>query len=178
MHNLSLAESVLAMFVSRELAASIVGDLSEDAREMGSSGFWFGVLSTTFALFAQQIWECRYRISLLTICGLVLTQIALSGVIPYTLISWTGLNGHRPLLLAADLLDLFAAPLIIASLSVRVGRVSEMTTCLVLATGAFLLSIAFGSGGALATHFMQGNLIAGVSFTLCGVLARRRAVWN
>jgi hypothetical protein len=53
-----LAEWLLSLFATRDVAASIVGDLIEESREHGSWWFWPHAIRTTMAFCGREI-ACR-----------------------------------------------------------------------------------------------------------------------
>jgi len=70
MHNISLAEWILALVTSRDRAASTAGDLAEEAATHGAAWFWSGVLRTAASLLWRQVAESAARIAGLAILGL------------------------------------------------------------------------------------------------------------
>jgi hypothetical protein len=82
MPDLNLAEAILSLFTPPDTAACIAGDFAEEFAPQGPVRFWTHVLGTAFALFRQQIIRRPYRVSTLVLAGFVLTQIAVSGIIP------------------------------------------------------------------------------------------------
>ena len=85
MPNLSRAESMLSLFTTPDHASNIAGDLAEEFNPQGSFRFWHHVFGTAFALFLQQMKPQFLRNIMMVSACLILTEIALSGVIPSTL---------------------------------------------------------------------------------------------
>jgi hypothetical protein len=55
MSNTSLAESILSRFTTPDRAASIIGDLTDNAASSNVVWFWWSVLQTAFWLFGQSL---------------------------------------------------------------------------------------------------------------------------
>ncbi len=55
MHNINIAEWILALVTTRDRAASTVGDLAEGAATRGAVWFWSGVLRTAASLLWRDI---------------------------------------------------------------------------------------------------------------------------
>ncbi len=70
MHNISLAEWILALVTSQERAASTAGDLAEEAGARGAAWFWSGVLRTAASLLWREVADNPVRVTCLAILGL------------------------------------------------------------------------------------------------------------
>ncbi len=92
MNSGSFAEAVLALFTPPDRAASIVGDLSEQAR--GGAWFWLQVARTATAMYCQDLREAPLRISALvafttaTFLGFRVAQLV-GGIVIYVPLEWT-----------------------------------------------------------------------------------------
>jgi hypothetical protein len=181
MPDLAIAEAILSLFTPREVAATIAGDLAEEFSSRSLSRFWPAVLGAAFALCLQQIRRRPYRLLALVSVGLVLTQIAVSGLIPMTLLMALGRQHGLPaqaiLSVALNLIGSVGGPLLIGWALARFSPGREMTTCgaiaLVVASVAFAVGL-FGHQTAVTTHFLQGNLVAALLFASYGALKRLR----
>ena len=129
MPDLNLAEAILSLFTPPDTAACIAGDFAGEFAPQGPVRFWTHVLGTAFALFRQQIIRRPYRVSTLVLAGFVLTQIAVSGIIPSTLsmdLGWHPLApGQKFLAKVLSLLDSIVEPLLIGLAIARFSRGSE-----------------------------------------------------
>jgi hypothetical protein len=70
MHNIHIAEWILALVTSRDHAASIAGDLMEEAAARGVAWFWSSVLRTAAALLWRDVAENPARVTGLAFLGL------------------------------------------------------------------------------------------------------------
>lgn len=70
MHNISLAEWILALVTSRDRAASTAGDLAEEAATHGAAWFWSGVIRTAASLLWREVADNPARVAGLAILGL------------------------------------------------------------------------------------------------------------
>ncbi len=70
MHNVNIAEWILALVTTRDRAASTVGDLAEVAATRGVVWFWSGVLRTAASLLWRDVAERPARITGLAFFGL------------------------------------------------------------------------------------------------------------
>ena len=70
MHNVNIAEWILALVTTRDRAASTVGDLAEGAATRGAVWFWSGVLRTAASLLWRDIVEQSARFTGLALIGL------------------------------------------------------------------------------------------------------------
>jgi hypothetical protein len=70
MSRASAAESLLALFTTRDLATSIVGDLTEECR--GGVWFWAQILGTALALCFKSIFAAPLRSLWLSLVGLLI----------------------------------------------------------------------------------------------------------
>ena len=62
MNTASIAEWVLSRFTTPGRAASIVGDLTENADSRGGVWFWFSVIRTALSLFCQRPSTIRFEL--------------------------------------------------------------------------------------------------------------------
>jgi hypothetical protein len=76
MRNVHLAEWLLALVVSRENAASVAGDLLEEARTRGTVWFWFSLAGTVCSLLRRDLADNPIRMLRLAALGFVV-QLAL-----------------------------------------------------------------------------------------------------
>jgi len=76
MRNVHLAEWLLALVVSRENAASMAGDLLEEARTRGAAWFWFSLAGTVCSLLWRDVADNSMRMLRLAMLGFVV-QLAL-----------------------------------------------------------------------------------------------------
>jgi hypothetical protein len=79
MHNVNIAEWILALITTRDRAASTVGDLTEGAATRGSVWFWSCIVRTASSLLWRDIAAHYARLAGLAILGLV-AYIAISFV--------------------------------------------------------------------------------------------------
>jgi hypothetical protein len=100
MHNVHIAEWILALVTTRDRAASIVGDLTEAAATRGTAWFWSGVLRTAASLLWRDIAENPGRVAGLAFLGLTvyigidLLFAGLSGVVFFLAAMTTGYSLH------------------------------------------------------------------------------------
>jgi hypothetical protein len=84
MRSIHIAERILGLVTSRDRAASIAGDLAEEAATRGARWFWSGVTHTAASLVWRNLAESPARMTGLAFLGLAL-EIALS-LLPIALI--------------------------------------------------------------------------------------------
>jgi hypothetical protein len=70
MSSTSAAEALLALFASRDVATSIVGDLTEESR--GRAWFWTQILGTALALCFKNVTAAPLRALWLALVGLLI----------------------------------------------------------------------------------------------------------
>lgn len=91
MRDSELAERLLSLVITRDRAASIVGDLLEDRRRQGSIAFWMGVVRTSIAFIWRDISSAPARYAALLVAAYLVSIVLymLFFVLPQYLI-------HRP----------------------------------------------------------------------------------
>jgi hypothetical protein len=81
-----IAELLLSLFISRERAASTVGDLIENTEERGAWSFWSGISRTVLSLFWGSFASEPYVIAGIGFRGLLLNfSLHLASVICFAI---------------------------------------------------------------------------------------------
>lgn len=155
MHNIQIAESILALVTTQDRAASTVGDLTEAAAARGMVWFWSGVLRTAASLLWRELAEHSARLTGLAFLGLGvyiaidLLFAGLSGVAFFLWASAAGLSFGWKLWFAAPVL---ISSLVIGRLLARWAPGRELAACVVYAILASIYNLvpALGDNGAIS----------------------------
>ena len=150
MPNLTRVESILSLFTTPDHASNIAGDLAEEFRPKGSFQFWRHVLGTATALFLQHLKQQPIRNFMMVSACLVLTEIALSGIIPSTLfpVLPPGNTRHQhPVLFAVTLeTSKLLMLLLIARAAARINPSNQLAGSANLGITTALVSILLPAG--------------------------------
>src|SRR6516162_9990468 len=145
MRNVHLAEWLLSLAVSREGAASMVGDLLEEARTRGTVWFWFSLAGTVCSLIWRDVAGDPMRMLSLALLGFVV-QLAL--LIAAILVFGLGAFVVAIAAMAVGLVDLQHPP-------------AWLPPTNALAVGPYVVAgTIFGFAAALLSQFQVGRVLA------------------
>lgn len=177
MHNISLAEWILALVTSRDRAASTAGDLAEEAEGRGAAWFWSGVLRTAASLLWRQVADNPARIAGLAILGVavyVVLGLLFAGLSGFAFFAVAYQSGHAPQLDSMAWQIFFLAPMLLIALAT--GRMlarwapgREAAVCLgyaiaAAAFGCVSMVMVPGSVGFLSDAVPQILVLAGAAW--------------
>jgi hypothetical protein len=177
MHKLHIAEQILALVTSSDRAASIAGDLSEEAATRGAAWFWSGVLRTAVSLLWRDVAENPARVTVLAFVGLAIyvgLDLLFAGLSGFAFFIAAFRSGHAPQLSFIGWRIWFLAPALVCPLSV--GRMlarwapgREASACLAYAMAALIcgfisMVVAPGSVGFLSDAVPQTLVLAGAAW--------------
>jgi hypothetical protein len=160
MHNIHIAEWILALVTSRDRAASTVGDLTEQAGARGVAWFWSGVLRTAASLLWRDVAKNPARVTGLAFLGLAvyIGIELLHGVLSGAAFFWVAMASGHPLHLNSIGWKIwFAAPIPVSSL--LIGRMlarwapgHELAACAAYAIVASIYNLVppLGDNGAFS----------------------------
>jgi hypothetical protein len=80
MRRTDAAEWVLSLLTSPDRAASIAGDLAEQASSQGGAWFWLNLLRTTASLAWRDFAEAPFRVTGLALVGIILQSVCMSAI--------------------------------------------------------------------------------------------------
>jgi hypothetical protein len=163
MRSAHVAEWILALVTTRDRAASIAGDLTEQAAARGAVWFWFSVFRTASSFLRRDVAERPVRLT-----GLALLGIAVYAGIGLLFAGLDGVVGFIAVYGSGNHLQLdsigwkvwFAAPVLVSSL--LVGRMlarwapgRELAACVVYAVLVAIYNLvpALGNNGAFTAVF-------------------------
>jgi hypothetical protein len=175
MRSIYLAEWILALVMTRDRAASTVGDLTERAATRDAVWFWFSVFRTAASFLWRNVAENPVRITGLALLGIAIyigidmCFAGLSGIAFFIAIHDFGRNHLQ--LDSIGWKIWFAAPVLISSL--LVGRIlarwapgRELAACVVYAVLVSIYNLvpALGNNGALTAVFCVLIVPAGAAW--------------
>ncbi len=178
MRNTSRPEILLSLFASKDCAAAIAGDLTEERQHRGSIWFWLNVLRTTFSLCGKTVADAPLTVSMLAMAGCALFTApafggaAAVGLFPHLIgspVSWIALS-----------IFWWGGALWTGASLVTVAPERGMAACALLAVAAEALLIAFGVTALrlerLSAEFYTTGLVAAAPLLVGGGLARQRTL--
>ena len=181
MPNLSRAESMLSLFTTPDHASNIAGDLFEEFNPQGSFQFWRHILGTAFALFLQQLKQQPMRNFMMVSACLILTEIALSGIIPSTsfpMLPPSNVRHQHPVLFAITLeTSKLLMLLLIARAATRINPTNQLEGSAALGITTALVAILL-PGRQPWFGLIQWNVAATILFLCLGVRLRLRSIRN
>ena len=179
MPNLSRAESILSLFTTPDHASNIAGDLAEQFNPQGPFQFWRHLLGTAFALFLQQLEQQPMRNFMMVSVCLILTEIALSGIVPsalFPMLPPSNVRHQHPVLFAITLeTSKLLMLLLIARAATRINPTNQLSGCAALGIATALISILL-PGRLPWFGLIQWNVAATILFLSVGVRLRLRSI--
>ena len=161
MHNVNIAEWILALVTTRDRAASTVGDLAEGAATRGVVWFWSGVLRTAASLLWRDVLEKSVRFTGLALIGLAVyigIDLIFAGLSGAAFFGAARTSGHPLSLDSIGWRLWFTAPVLVSSLVI--GRLlarwapgRELAACVVYAILASIYNLVpmLGDNGAFTS---------------------------
>ncbi len=160
MHNMNVAEWILALVTTDDRAASTVGDLMEEMAPRGVLWFWSGVFRTAASLLCRNVAEQPARLIGLAFLGLAVyigIDLAFAGLSGFAFFQSAMASGH-PLHLDSIGWQLwFALPVVVSSLFI--GRMlahwapgRELAACVActILTSIYNLAPMLGDNGTIS----------------------------
>ncbi|MDR3698270.1 MAG: hypothetical protein P4L56_01465 [Candidatus Sulfopaludibacter sp.] len=163
MHSIHIAERILAVVTSRDRAASIAGDLTEEAAARGAVWFWSGVIRTAASLLWREVADNPVRVcgvALVGFAGYIVLDLLFAGLSGVAFFVVAYRSGHSFQLSSLPWRIWFLAPVLLIPLATgrmlaRFAPGREAAVCLgyaiaALAFGCVSMMVAPGSIGFLS----------------------------
>jgi hypothetical protein len=168
MPKIRTADWLLSLFTTQDVAASISGDLIEEARDRGPWWFWSHTLRTTFALCGREIVRRPDRFLTIVFFAVFSHEHALLITEPTWVSQWSWI-------VRVILVGRLVAPFMLGLLTAFLAGESGMAGCLAVAVIRFSLTTTQWHGKPF-TWLVVTALLPAVSIVAAGVFVRLRTV--